>query len=81
MHTYTRARTQACHGLQQLRLHAVERGQLYGLPQLVSLHAARHQDTKAALEQFEHDIVAQAQVRRAVRDSGLVVEIVGRMPC
>eukprot|EP00198_Chlamydomonas_reinhardtii_P006936 XP_001696272.1 dynein heavy chain 3 [Chlamydomonas reinhardtii] len=51
----------ACHGLQQLRLHAVERGQLYGLPQLVSLHAARHQDTKAALEQFEHDIVAQAQ--------------------
>ncbi|GLC55095.1 hypothetical protein PLESTB_000943200 [Pleodorina starrii] len=51
----------SCHELRQLRLHAAERGRLYSLPELVSLHTARKEETRTSLERFEQDVLTQAQ--------------------
>ncbi len=52
---------QACYELQQMRLHALERGTLYDLDDLAARHAARHEETRALLEGFSETIVHQAQ--------------------
>lgn len=57
---------QSCFELHQLRLHGVERGKLYSLQDLMALNSKRQEETRAALERFDGDILLQAQVRERV---------------
>ncbi|EFJ52773.1 dynein heavy chain 3 [Volvox carteri f. nagariensis] len=67
----------SCQELHELRLHAVERDRLYTLPELVSLHEARREETREALEKLEQDILQQAQEACAAARHLMEMQLMG----